>query len=78
MPVDPSPADVALDVILLGCDFSSSPSRKKPIVLALGALRGGRVVLSKLERLESLAAFALWLQQPGLAPLIFRSDCHAN
>lgn len=49
---------------LLGCDFSSSPSRKKPIVLALGFSHGGRVQLSKLERLESLDAFTQWLQQP--------------
>lgn len=52
------------DTTLLGCDFSSRPSRKKPIVLALGSLTAGRVQLSKLERLESLDAFAQWLQQP--------------
>lgn len=51
--------------MLLGCDFSSSPSRKKPIVLALGFQVGGRVQLTKLERLESLDAFAQWLQQPA-------------
>lgn len=51
-------------MVLLGCDFSSRPSRKKPIILALGALQSGRVQLSKLERLESLDAFARWLQQP--------------
>lgn len=50
---------------LVGCDFSSSPSRKKPIVLALGYQRGGCVVLTKLERLVSLADFSTWLQQPG-------------
>ncbi len=50
--------------ILVGCDFSSSPTRKKPIVVALGALHGGRVQLSKLERLESLQAFEDWLAQP--------------
>ena len=49
---------------LLGCDFSSRPSRKKPIVLAFGALENGRVQLLKLERLESLDAFAHWLEQP--------------
>lgn len=52
---------------LLGCDFSSRPSRQKPIVLALGTLHSGRVQLSRLERLASLAslaAFAQWLQQP--------------
>ncbi len=51
--------------MLVGCDFSSSPSRKKPIVIALGSVQAGRVLLSRLERLESLDAFALWLQQPA-------------
>lgn len=50
---------------LVGCDFSSRPCRKKPIVLAFGNLAGKRVQLSKLERLDSLDAFAQWLQQPG-------------
>ncbi|MEO8119651.1 MAG: DUF429 domain-containing protein [Rhodoferax sp.] len=50
--------------VLVGCDFSSRPSRKKPIVLALGSLAAGRVQLSKLERLESLDAFAQWLRRP--------------
>ncbi|MEO7390782.1 MAG: DUF429 domain-containing protein [Ramlibacter sp.] len=49
---------------LLGCDFSSSPTRRKPIVLALGREAGGRVVLERLEKLESLDAFAEWLAQP--------------
>lgn len=51
--------------MLVGCDFSSSPSRRKPIVLAMGALQDGRVQLSKLEHLPSLDAFADWLCQPG-------------
>lgn len=50
---------------LVGCDFSSRPSRKKPIVLALGTSRDGRIQLSKLERLESLEAFGDWLRRPG-------------
>ena len=49
---------------LLGCDFSSSPSRKKPIVIAWGAASKGRVLLSRLERLDSLAAFEICMQQP--------------
>ena len=49
---------------LVGCDFSSSPSRRKPIVLAHGSQKGGRVQLSGLERLESLDAFSAWLQKP--------------
>ena len=51
---------------LLGCDFSSAPSRQKPIVIALGAQSNGRVVLSKLVKVDSLQDFAEWLaQQPG-------------
>lgn len=49
---------------LLGCDFSSTPTRRKPIVLALGREQGGRVTLERLERLESLEAFAQWLAVP--------------
>jgi hypothetical protein len=50
---------------LLGCDFSSRPTCKKPIVLAFGARQDKRVQLSKLERIESLQGFADWLGQPG-------------
>jgi hypothetical protein len=50
---------------LLGCDFSSRPTRKKSIVLAFGARQDNRVQLSKLERIESLQGFAAWLAQPG-------------
>lgn len=48
--------------LLLGCDFSSAPNAKKQIVLAVGSLTHGRVQLLKLERLTSLASFAIWLQ----------------
>ena len=51
--------------LLVGCDFSSTPTRRKPIVLALGTAAGTRVVLTRLERLESLEAFAAWLARPG-------------
>ncbi|MBC5765383.1 DUF429 domain-containing protein [Ramlibacter albus] len=50
--------------MLAGCDFSSSPTRRKPIVMAVGREAGGRVVLDRLEKLESLAAFSEWLSQP--------------
>lgn len=52
------------DIPLLGCDFSSAPSPRKPIVLALGTRSGSRVVLSRLVSLDSLAAFGRWLGQP--------------
>jgi len=50
--------------LLLGCDFSSAPTRRKPIVLALGTLSRSRVVLSRLETLSTLEAFADWLAEP--------------
>ena len=50
---------------LIGCDFSSRPSRRKPIVLAQGALVQGRVQLQALQTFETLEAFADWLAQPG-------------
>ena len=57
---------------IIGCDFSSSPSKRKPIVVALsneileenGILPAYslRCLLSKLERFESLDAFGDWLK----------------
>ncbi|MDR7377666.1 hypothetical protein J2X19_002345 [Rhodoferax ferrireducens] len=51
-------------VELLGCDFSSSPSPRKHIVLAWGVVADGIVVLHELQRLHSLQAFAAVLAQP--------------
>jgi hypothetical protein len=50
--------------LLVGCDFSSSPTRRKPIVLAVGQRAGERVTVTRLERLDSLPAFGHWLAQP--------------
>ncbi|HZH07370.1 MAG TPA: DUF429 domain-containing protein, partial [Lautropia sp.] len=50
--------------MIVGCDFSSSPTRRKPIVMALGSVSGSRVLLERLERLESLDAFSDWLARP--------------
>ena len=50
---------------LIGCDFSSSPSRRKPIVLSQGTLASGRVQLQALQTFDTLEAFADWLTQPG-------------
>jgi hypothetical protein len=61
----PVTVPVAVPMPLLGCDFSSSPSRQKPIVLALGLLLGGRVQLSNLNCFPSLPEFGDWLNQPG-------------
>lgn len=51
--------------LLIGCDFSSAPTRKKPIVLALGASNHGRVQLSQLVRIDCLDGFEAWLRQPA-------------
>ena len=50
--------------LLVGCDFSSSPSQRKPIVVALGHAKAGRVQLQSLQRFDTLTAFADWLKQP--------------
>lgn len=55
----------ALASPLLGCDFSSSPTRRKPVVLAWGQLSQGRVQLLQLERLQTLDAFTERLAQEG-------------
>ena len=57
---------IAMPPALLGCDFSSRPTRKKPIVVALGDSSKGRVQLLNLERLESPEAFEAWLAQPAV------------
>jgi Protein of unknown function (DUF429) len=60
---------------IIGCDFSSSPTRRKPIVVAVSpdfenkkSLKPAPILrwkLSKIERFESLEAFAAWLAQEG-------------
>mgnify|MGYP006282127351 CR=1 FL=1 len=49
--------------LLLGCDFTSAPSTRKPIVLALGQLHGHVLVLNQLQRLSRLDEFQTYLQQ---------------
>jgi hypothetical protein len=51
----------AASPLLIGCDFSSSPSPRKPIVIASGVLSGGVCKLSKLEHIPTLDAFSDWL-----------------
>ena len=43
---------------LLGCDFSSSPSKRKTIVNARGSLQGGVLRLERLDRFDSLAKWS--------------------
>jgi hypothetical protein len=48
---------------VIGCDFSSSPSKQKKIVFAVGSSNNKRVMLSKLEHFESLNGFSYWLHE---------------
>ena len=50
---------------LVGCDFSSTPTRRKPIVLAHGSYTGDVVLLHRLDPFAALRAFGDWLKQPG-------------
>ncbi len=57
---------------IIGCDFSSSPTKRKPVVVAFSEeissqigqspLQNMRCVLSKLERFEALDDWSTWLQ----------------
>nr|WP_315261975.1 DUF429 domain-containing protein [uncultured Limnohabitans sp.] len=49
-------------MMLIGCDFSSSPTPRKPIVVALGHAKTGRVQLQSLLRFNTLVSFADWLK----------------
>lgn len=50
---------------LIGVDFTSRPSRRKPVLLAEGRLQGRAVRLDALQRFDTLDAFGAWLAQPG-------------
>ncbi len=50
---------------LLGCDFTSAPSRRKPITLAVGRTDRQRVVLNGMERFETLDGWAARMAVPG-------------
>jgi hypothetical protein len=52
-------------MLLAGIDFSSSPSRRKPVTVALGGLEGERLQMLALESFASLDRFEAWLATPG-------------
>ena len=51
--------------LLIGVDFSSRPTRRKPITLARGQLRGAVLQLQGALHFDTLDAFGAWLRQPG-------------
>jgi len=48
----------------VGCDFSSRPDRRKPIVLAWGQAEPDGLHLVQIDRLDSLEAYARWAAEP--------------
>lgn len=50
---------------LAGIDFTSRPTRRKPITVAIGALDGQRVSLLRLDEHAGFDDFAAWLRMPG-------------
>ncbi|AKJ27952.1 DUF429 domain-containing protein [Caldimonas brevitalea] len=54
-----------MPVQVVGVDFTSRPSPRKPITLAVGELRGAAVQLQALHSFASDAAFEAWLATPG-------------
>jgi len=56
-------ADPERAMLLIGCDFSSAPTSRKPIVVALGAADDGLVDLHGFECFASLDAWSRWLAE---------------
>jgi hypothetical protein len=52
-------------ITLLGIDFTSAPSRRKPVTLAVGRLDRGRVFLDGLEAFDTLGAWQARLSAPA-------------
>ena len=50
---------------IAGIDFTSAPSSRKPIVVALGRRDGAAVVLERFESHTAFESFARWLRTPG-------------
>lgn len=50
---------------VIGVDFSSRPTRRKPVVVAQGLAAGPTVKLQALHCFDTLEGFGLWLKQPG-------------
>jgi len=53
------------DAAILGVDFSSAPSRRKPITVARGRVADGLFVLAAIDELPTLAGFEALLAERG-------------
>lgn len=59
------PGDEDVFTRLAGVDFTSRPSARKPITVALGSLHGGVVHLERVDAHAAFDGFADWLRTPG-------------
>lgn len=50
---------------LMGVDFTSAPTRRKPVAAALGRLSAGVVRLERIDLLPALVGFEALLRKPG-------------
>ena len=50
---------------LIGVDFTSAPTRRKPVTAARGLLQGTMLKLQRLDALPTLAGFEALLAEPG-------------
>jgi hypothetical protein len=50
---------------IFGVDFTSAPSRRKAITVAVGSLQGRRLTVVRVDRLTDFPAFESFLQSPG-------------
>jgi len=61
----PSPPPATIPQPCIGVDFTSAPSRRKPVLLASGERIGAVLRLSGLRGFETLPDFSRWLAEPG-------------
>jgi len=59
------PAPTRDNPVLAGVDFTSRPTRRKPITVALGRLRHGVLWLDRIDAHATFDGFAHWLVTPG-------------
>lgn len=52
-------------MLLAGIDFTSRPTRRKPITVALGAADQGVLRLARVEPHQSFESLSAWLRTPG-------------
>lgn len=56
---------LAPTALLAGIDFTSRPTRRKPVTVALGRVASGVLKLDRIEEHADYASFETWLRTPG-------------